>query len=479
MGRHEHDYCSHERTAHHRRAVRHPNPSCTVSVEPASGTGETQTFTAVYATSGVAIEKAFWVAGDRSGVASCFIEYNAGTRQFRLMANNGANWSAAATAGSAASLANSQCSLAVQSSGGQTTAAGMESRLEVRLAVSFAAAFRGDRKIHLLAANESLSLNSGWMEAGTWKVTAGAPSVASLTPDMSTGTSGTYTAVFQHSGGTSELYLGYILFLPTPNIVWYTAKGSCLVEYNRISNGIRLINETGDGWLGPIEGVAIHPGAHPLANSRCQVNVAGSRASVTEAGMSVTVPVTFRTGFTGVLATFLQAQDVYGNWTGMTQFGNATAYAQPSPKPGPYVSTISVPATTGDSTTVNLRAGHTGGYSQLGMIHLLISDRIVGGVPCQIVYFPHGNTLNLVNDSGTDMVTPAGIKPGSGALANSRCSVAGSRSSSVAWGNTVSLTLALTFQPSTFAGKRNVYVNAFDILGNLTHWVHGGTLNIQ
>ena len=41
-------------------------------------------------------------------------------------------------------------------------------------------------------------------------------------------------------GGATQHYLGYMLFLPTPNVVNFTATGSCLVEYNRISNGMRL-----------------------------------------------------------------------------------------------------------------------------------------------------------------------------------------------------------------------------------------------
>ena len=72
-----------------------------------------------------------------------------------------------------------------------------------------------------------------------------------------TGASGTFTATFRHPGGVSKHYLGYILFLPTPNVVSFRAQGSCLIEYNRISNGMRLIDNAGTGWLGPIEGVPV------------------------------------------------------------------------------------------------------------------------------------------------------------------------------------------------------------------------------
>ena len=57
------------------------------------------------------------------------------------------------------------------------------------------------------------------------------------------------------------------------------------------------------------------------------------------------------------------------------------------------------------------------------MIHLLTSAAIVGSPACQFVYFPAANTLNLINDAGTELVSPTGIVPGQpGSLTNARCS---------------------------------------------------------
>ena len=43
----------------------------------------------------------------------------------------------------------------------------------------------------------------------------------------------------------------------------------------------------------------------------------------------------------------------------------------------------------------------------------------------------------------------------------------------------VSLKIETAFHSATFAGRRHVYVNVFDIHGNLTHWVYGGSLDIK
>jgi hypothetical protein len=115
-----------------------------------------------------------------------------------------------------------------------------------------------------------------------------------------------------------------------------------------------------------------------------------------------------------------------------------------------------------------------------GIIHILVSDRILGGVSCQAIYFPSSNTLNLINDTGTQLVSANGVVPGTpGSLANSRCSInTGSASRAIA-GTSVTVTIPMNFQPSTFGGLKNVYASAFDNYGLLTHSVQGATMMVQ
>jgi hypothetical protein len=324
------------------------------------------------------------------------------------------------------------------------------------------------------------------MDAATTVVANFAPipkagiAVESMSPLVGSGAAGTFTATFSHGGGSSELYLGYMLFLPTSNVVQYTAKGSCLIEYNRISNGMRLINDPGTGWLGPISGVPLSPVAGTLTNSQCSIDLSRATAAVSAGKMTIAVPVTFRSGVSPVMATFLQGVDVKDNWTGMTQFGN-WVYSGGSSRPGPSIHGVAASTTEGTYAVYSVTAAHTNGAASLGMIHVLVSDRIVGGTPCHAVYFPLGNTLDLINDSGTALVSGAfGVAPGTpGTLANSRCGInTGLASRSVSDKN-VTVTIPLNFKPATFGGMRNVYVNAFDIAGQLSHWVQASTINVR
>jgi hypothetical protein len=195
--------------------------------------------------------------------------------------------------------------------------------------------------------------------------------------------------------------------------------------------------------------------------------------------MTVTVPVTFKNSLSPMLGTFLQAADVKDNWTGMTQFGN-WALPNGTLRQGPSITSISSSSSAGSSVVYAIGAGHTGGVPALSMIHLLVSDRILGGVPCQAIYFPASNTLNLINDTGTLLVSSTGVVPGTpGSIANSRCSINTGQAFRTVTGNSVTVTLPMNFQPGTFGGFKNVYVNAFDNYGLLTHWVQGATMMVQ
>jgi hypothetical protein len=310
-------------------------------------------------------------------------------------------------------------------------------------------------------------------------VDPGKPEVSAIAPMSGSGPSGRFTATFSHGGGAGQLYLGYVLFLPTSNNVWYTAKGSCLIEYNRISNGMRLIDDAGTGWLGPISGVVLGPNAANLSNDQCTVELSGATISLGAKTMVVSVPVTFKNALSPVVGTFLQALDVTGVWTGMTQFGN---WVLPGgrPRPGPSIAGVANSTNSGSYAVYTTTASHTSGSGSLSMIHLLVGTHISDPAPCQVVYFPGSKTLNLINDTGSQLVSPTGAPVGiSGSLANSRCSVNTRLASQSVSANTVTVTIPLNLQTSTFAGTKNVYVNAFDAAGELTHWVQAATLNVQ
>jgi parallel beta-helix repeat protein len=447
-----------------------------VGISPGSGAGTTQTFTATYTDANGATDIAvvyFMVNTAPNGVNSCFLEYNRVSNSFRLMNNAGNTWSSPIPAGSG-SASNSSCSFS--GSGAGATVSG--NSLAVSFPLTFPQTTPGTRNTYGLAIDAG-GANSNWKTLGSWTIPASTapsvPDVVSLTPTSGSGTSRTFTAVFRHPGGAAKHYLGYVLFLPLPNVVSFVAQGSCLIEYNRISNGMRLIDNAGTGWLGPLEGVPVNPSAQPLSNNACTVTLSGVSVALSGNDMTLTIPVTFKTaGVTPVLGTFIQENDVDGQWTDFRQFGNWTVPGA-STKAGPYVTAAAPTNGSGSAVTLSVSAGHTGGASQIGQIHVRLNSAIVGGSPCHAVYFPGDNSVALVNDAGSGIVGPV---PAGTPVNTGRCSIGAGVTRAIS-GNTITVNLPLAFTPSNFPGAKNVYVNVFDLSGAVSHWVTTGTWTVQ
>src|SRR5205085_371338 len=102
--------------------------------------------------------------------------------------------------------------------------------LAITFPLTFTNAFSAAKNLYGLASDLG-GLNSGWKTLGTFTVEdiPVGPGLRSLTPTIGAGASGNFTGVFTHSGGANSHYLGYILLLPTPNVVQFTAAGSCMV----------------------------------------------------------------------------------------------------------------------------------------------------------------------------------------------------------------------------------------------------------
>lgn len=286
-------------------------------------------------------------------------------------------------------------------------------------------------------------------------------------PNAGAGSASAFTATFTHLGGNH--YLGYLLLLPTPNIVFYTATGSCLIEYNKYSNGMRLIDDAGTGWLGGVSGIPLGTPGAALSNGQCTVDIARATAVVAGPVMTMTVPVTLKNALGPVLGTFLQTLDSTGAWGGMTQMGNWVIPGAPQTRQGPSVAAVS---NTADGYVFT--ASHTAGAASLSMMHLLFSSSIVGAKGCHAIFFPGSNTANLVDDSGAALAanpSPVIGTPGV-VLSNSRCALDVERMTSGTAGNIISTLFPMTFtaMPSTW----NVYANAFDNAGLLSHWVLAG-----
>jgi len=115
-------------------------------------------------------------------------------------------------------------------------------------------------------------------------------------------------------------------------------------------------------------------------------------------------------------------------------------------------------------------------------VNVLGNNFIDGRNACYLAYVAASNSLLLVDDGGDAGGPFAGsmvLNGGAAVIQNSQCSVNGPGSSAVKNGNTLTLTLNVTFK-APFAGNRIVWVAGRDAAGgNNTDWQAMATTSVQ
>lgn len=139
------------------------------SVAPSSGEGMGQLFEAVFSDPNGApdLRAGHLLVHDRlSGAGACYARFQPSTGLW-LRNDAGNAWLGPLAAGTAGTLANSQCTVGPAS----TAVDASGNRLTVSIFIQFQAGFAGGRRIYLLA-EDSAYQTSGWTSLGSWTVPA-------------------------------------------------------------------------------------------------------------------------------------------------------------------------------------------------------------------------------------------------------------------------------------------------------------------
>ncbi len=250
-----------------------------ISLSPTSGSGATQTFTAAASDPNGAEHLAtvrVLVNSNISGVNACYVVYYPGSNQLHLYNNAGTTFSAAVTPGSSAQVSNSQCMLS--GAGSSYSMSGNDGTLAVALTFSGSA----PENVYLESTDRT-GASSGWVQKGTWGVSAGLPAAVSLSPNAGAGTTQTFTGVYSDPNGAADFATVRMLFNSSLNGV-----NACYVVYNRVVNGLYLANDAGT-LLAPIT-----PGSSAqVSNSQCTLLGAGSSYSSSGNNGTLSLALTF------------------------------------------------------------------------------------------------------------------------------------------------------------------------------------------
>jgi hypothetical protein len=255
-------------------------PPQAVSVSPNGGSSAlTQAFVAQYSDPNGPADLAsvrLLFNSTVNGAHACYVQYTPALNLLYLENDGGTGVSAGITPGSQATVSNSQCKLIAAAS--NYLVSGNSGILFVT--ITFTSAL--PTNIYLYAA--SASGNSGWVQQGTWGVSAGPPAVVSVTPNAGSGLSQTFSAVYSDPNGAADLATVRLLF----NSGVSGAHG-CYVTYYPATNLLYLENDGGNAAL-----AGIAPGsAGSASNSQCTLSGTGSSYSASGNTATLNLALTF------------------------------------------------------------------------------------------------------------------------------------------------------------------------------------------
>ena len=290
-------------------------PPTIVSLSPSSGSGATQTFTAVYSDPNGAASLATARVVFNSSLNStnaCYVTYYPATNLLYLENNGGTGVSAGVTPGSTTQVSNSQCTL--MGTGSSYAAIGNNGTLNV--ALTFSATFIGQKNIYLLASGTN-GTKSAWVLKGTWTSASsiGPPTVVSLTPNSGTGISQTFSAVYSDPNGAADLATVRIVINTSLN-----STNACYVLYYPTTNLLYLENNGGTGVS-----AGVTPGSTTqVSNSQCTLMGAGSSYVTAGNNGTLTVALTFSGTFLGLKNVYALASETNGTNSGWVRVGSWT-----------------------------------------------------------------------------------------------------------------------------------------------------------
>ena len=434
-----------------------------VSVTPGSGSGTSQAFALRYSdTAGTSSLQQVWVYFNATlanpASNACLLYYSAAANQMNLLGDNGTTWQAA-TLGSATTLQNSQCSV----NAATATVASSGNALTWNVAMTFKPAYAGAKNTYLRAIDIS-GATSGWVQLGSWTVSGavGAAATVSVTPGSGSGSSQTFALQYSDSSGAASLQQAWVYFNAT---LANPASNACLLYYSAATNQINLLGDNGTTWQAATLGTAT-----TLQNSQCSVNVATSTVAPSGNAFTWNAPMTFKTAYAGAKNTYLLAADVSGSTSGWQQLG---AWTVPAVTGTPATVSATLSSGSGTSQTFALQYSDTAGAASLQQVWVYFNSTLANPASnaCLLYYSAVTNQINLLGDNGT--AWQAATLGAATTLQNSQCSVEVAAATVALSGNTLTWTVAMTFQPA-FAGENNIYLHAVDMSGTNTGWQQSG-----
>jgi hypothetical protein len=385
----------------------------TASISPSSGNGWSQTFTVTVSdTSGYQDIRGFNVlfSANFSGTNACwlYVQANSIGADVWLASDNASTWSnvqVSRDGGPDVTVQNSQCSFS-----GSTTRAYFDgiNTMTLIISLTFTSKFAGTKNIFLRAVSNTGS-DTGYQIKGSWTVntSTGGPdftfAVAPTSLTVTAGRSGTLTVTVTALNGFASQVNCTLSGLP-PNTITDYGTTSCPSIQTTSSQSVSFYVEPSS---------SAPPGTYTLTFTGAGGGLSHT-AKVTLIVRSPTAPATSVTPSSG----------------------------------------------SGLSQTFTFAASSVDGYLDVQGGHVLFNSSLSGTHACWLYIERGGGRLWLASDdaSGWNFIYPGTAST----IQNSQCSISGSSYKANGSGNTVTVTVDITFT-SSFAGTKTIFMEAISM----------------
>jgi streptogramin lyase len=297
-----------------------------------------------------------------------------------------------------------------------------------------------------------------------------------VSPASGSGLSQTFTFTFNDPAGFSDLYVLDVLV--STFLDGRTACYFALAPTGATTGYLYLVDDAGDGGYAPGTPMPL-PSNNSLGNSQCALNGTGSSISSNGNTLTLTLSITFNAAFAGNKAVYMAARSKTQN-SGWQALGT---WNVPGAAPaGPAVGAVSPARSTSAGEIYTFTFTDANGFSDLFVLDILTNSFLNGPNGCYIAYVPTIATngyLYLVDDAGDGGYapgSPVGLSSGS-VLQNGQCSINTAASSASASGNTLTLNLALAFNPA-FAGNQVFFLAARNASTGNSGWQAAGSVTV-
>jgi hypothetical protein len=435
-----------------------------LSVTPASGSGQNQTFTAAFSdpdgSNDLALTELL-INSSLSASQACYVRYDRNANRFILFDDSGASAAGSLAPGSTGSVQNSQCTL-----NGSSTVSMSGNTVTLAISLTFKSAFFGNRLVYLRAVDAS-ALDSGWQQKGTWTTgtLSPAPVAESVSPSSGLGMSQTFVLTFSDPNGATDITWTHITINSALGL-----SQACYFAYERAANRFYLANDSATATIG-----IISPGSTgSVENSQCRLSGQGLSAAASGNTLTLNVPLTFKSGFLGTKYVYMLASDTAGHSSGWQNRGSWTVPSDTSS--GPNVVAVSPSSGTGSTQSFTFTLTDASGGGNISWLHAVFNTSLSTSNACYFAYERASNLLYLANDPAT--ATIGTLTPGSSrTVENSQCVLNGSGSSVSVSSAGMAVTVSLTFK-SAFRGTKNVYGTTSYSAGGGSGWRTIGTWTI-